>query len=56
MRVIDNFLPSYQFNQIYSIMMGSDFPWYYNPTIVNERADDYIEAVSYTHLTLPTKA
>ena len=43
MRVIDNFLPSYQFNQIYSLMMGSDFPWYYNPTIVNERADDYIE-------------
>ena len=43
MKVIDNFLPSYQFNQIYSIMMGSDFPWYYNPTIVSEDADDYIE-------------
>ena len=43
MKVIDNFLPSYQFNQIYSIMMGSDFPWYYNPTILGEHADDYIE-------------
>ena len=43
MKVIDNFLPSYQFNQIYSIMMGSDFPWYYNPTILDEDSDDYIK-------------
>jgi len=43
MKVIDNFLPSYQFNQIYSIMMGSDFPWYYNPMILGEDADDYIQ-------------
>tara|TARA_B100001250_G_C19367886_1_gene600572 strand:+ start:55 stop:570 length:516 start_codon:yes stop_codon:yes gene_type:complete len=43
MKVIDNFLPSYQFKQIYSIMMGSDFPWYYNPTILDEDSDDYIQ-------------
>tara|TARA_B100001250_G_scaffold373391_1_gene359507 strand:- start:530 stop:1021 length:492 start_codon:yes stop_codon:yes gene_type:complete len=33
MKVIDNFLPEYHFNQIQSIMMDSYFPWYYNSSI-----------------------
>ena len=33
MKVIDNFLPSYQFNHIQSVLMGDNFPWYYNEGI-----------------------
>ena len=43
MKVIDNFLLEYQFNQLYSIMMGSDFPWYYNPMVLGKDDDDYIQ-------------
>ena len=30
MKVIDNFLPNYLFNQFQSILMGGEFDWYYN--------------------------
>ena len=30
MKVIDNFLPQYQFKQLQSIMMVDDFPWFFN--------------------------
>ena len=33
MKVIDNFLPEYQFKQIQSTMIGEDFPWYFNDYI-----------------------
>ena len=33
MKVIDNFLPEYQFKQLQSSMMSGEFPWYYNPGI-----------------------
>ena len=32
--IFDDFLPSYQFNQIQSVLMGDRFPWYYNDGIV----------------------
>ncbi len=34
MQVIDDFLPSYQFKELQSRMMGDEFPWYYNDNIV----------------------
>ena len=30
MDIIDDFLPSYQFKQVRSLLIGSDFSWYYN--------------------------
>ena len=31
--VIDNFLPSYHFKVLQSVMMGPDFEWYYNDDV-----------------------
>ena len=33
MEVIDDFLPSYQFKELQSLLMGMDFPWFYNDSI-----------------------
>ena len=41
MKIIDNFLPDYQFKQIQSIFLGTFFPWYYNERVVNPSADGY---------------
>ena len=35
MKVIENFLPYYQFNKLESFLMGDDFPWFYNDGIVS---------------------
>ena len=34
LEVIDNFLPHYQFEHLNSVIMGDEFPWYYNDQIV----------------------
>ena len=36
MKVVDDFLPSYQFKEIQSLLMGPEFPWYYNDHICDE--------------------
>jgi hypothetical protein len=36
MEIIDNFLPSYHFKQLQSIMMGYDFNWFWNDQICYE--------------------
>ena len=41
MKIIDNFLPDYQFKQIQSIFLGESFPWYYHEQIVNSGEDGY---------------
>jgi hypothetical protein len=33
MKVIDNFLPSYQFKQLQSHLMGDEIPWFYKDEI-----------------------
>ena len=33
MKVIDNFLPEEYFKQLHDIMMGNEFPWFYNDNI-----------------------
>ena len=51
MRVIDNFLPDYQFKQIQSIFLGSLFPWYWNETIVFPYEDGYnSKDYQFTHV------
>ena len=34
MKVIDDFLPSYQFKELQSILLSEEFPWYFNSGIV----------------------
>ena len=34
MKIEDNFLDQEEFNNLQSTLMGSDFPWFYNPGIV----------------------
>jgi hypothetical protein len=34
--VIDNYLPQEEFKKIRDIMMGQDFPWFYNPEVTHE--------------------
>jgi len=36
MKVIDDFLPSYEFEKLQSFLMGEDFDWYYNDGVVFE--------------------
>ena len=38
--VIDNFLPSYHFKVLQSVMMGPDFEWYYNSQIIDKDKDN----------------
>lgn len=33
MKIIDNFLPEHQFNNLKNIITGPYFPWYYGPTL-----------------------
>lgn len=47
MRIIDNFLPTAEFTEIANVLLGADFPWYYNPTVV--RFDDFDGNYQFTH-------
>ena len=40
-RIIDNFLPSYEFKRIKNLLTGREFPWYYNPGVVNPNDKNY---------------
>ena len=35
-RVVDNFLDTYPFDRLYSVMMGDEIPWYYNKYTTRE--------------------
>ena len=39
-------MPSYQFKQLQSVMMGTDFPWYYNEGIRSQNEKDKYQ---FTH-------
>ena len=41
MKIIDNFLPEYQFKQLQSIILGLEFSWYWNDTILFPYEDSY---------------
>ena len=40
MKIIDDFLPSYHFNQLQSLIFGKSFPWYYYPGTLIERGSE----------------
>ena len=46
MQIIDDLMPSYQFKQLQSVMMGTDFPWYYNEGILSQNEKDKYQ---FTH-------
>ena len=43
--VIDNFLSDYDFKSLTHILMGNDFPWYYNEDVVYDNDNQY----QFTH-------
>ena len=47
MKVIDNFLPSYYFKQLYSSLESGVFPWYYNHGVTQEYEKDHYQ---FTHV------
>jgi hypothetical protein len=46
--VIDNYLPQEEFEKIRDVMMGPDFPWFYNPTVVYG-SKDLNRTMYFTH-------
>ena len=47
MEVIDNFLPEYHFRQISNVILGVEFPWYFNDSSV-KRGDDSVYQFVHT--------
>ena len=47
MKVIDNFLPSYQFKILERMMRSTEFPWYYNDGILKTHEPHQYQ---FTHL------
>ena len=45
MRIVDNFLPSSQFKELQSFMLGDQFPWFFNNYIHHPGDGQY----QYTH-------
>ena len=41
-KVIDNFLSKEDFNKIKEVIIGSNFPWYFNPSVSDEKSNDGI--------------
>ena len=46
MKIIDDFLPSYHFNQLQSLIFGKSFPWYYYPGTLIERGSEMLSGPS----------
>jgi hypothetical protein len=46
--VIDNYLPQEEFEKIRDIIMGTDFPWYYNPEVTFTGVQN--KSMYFTHL------
>ena len=56
MKVIDNFLPSYNFKQIESSLLGTNFSWYYNDEMLPENHPQYNPNLfQFTHTFYATK-
>ena len=51
MKIIDNFLPEYQFKQITTLLLGNEFSWYWNDSIVFPEEDGYNpKDYQFTHM------
>ena len=49
MRTIDNFLPKVSFNKLKNLLLGSDFPWYYNSKLNSFDPTEHRQ-IYFTHL------
>tara|TARA_Y100001963_G_C6583714_1_gene354701 strand:- start:82 stop:576 length:495 start_codon:yes stop_codon:yes gene_type:complete len=47
--IIDNFLPSYQFQQLYNTLLSYDFPWYYYNGILRPTPKGKKEQFQFVH-------
>tara|TARA_R100001594_G_scaffold66391_1_gene100641 strand:+ start:78 stop:590 length:513 start_codon:yes stop_codon:yes gene_type:complete len=51
MKIIDNFLPQYQFKQLTNILLGKEFSWYWNDRIIFPGDDGYDpKDYQFTHI------
>jgi len=41
MKIVDNFLPDYQFKPIQSTLTDAYFPWYYNAHVIHDEDDEF---------------
>ena len=48
MKVIDDFLPSYFFDQLQNTLLNDEFPWYYNANVVGTECDT-LSNFQFTH-------
>ena len=48
--IIDNFLPSYQFQQLYNTLLSYDFPWYYYNGILRPTLKGKKEQFQFVHM------
>jgi hypothetical protein len=47
MEIIDNFIPDDEFAKLQEVLLGSDFPWYYNPYIATTDKNEH--GFQFTH-------
>ena len=50
MKVIDNFLPDITFKKIYDEIMGSNFGWYYTPSVADETDEHSLDNYMHFHV------
>ena len=55
MKIIDNFLPDYQFKQLQSIVMGPVFDWYYNDYCTYS-GDEFFQFIHFFYRDNPSEA
>lgn len=46
--VIDNYLPQKEYEEIRDVMMGPEFPWFYNPEVTVPGVED--KSMYFTHV------
>ena len=50
MKIIDNFLPEEELKELQDVMMGPDFPWYYNNCVAFKEVVPSPYEYSFTHM------
>lgn len=48
--IIDNFLPEDDWQKIHAALMGNEFPWYYNDTILTDNDENNPYDFQFTHI------
>jgi hypothetical protein len=50
MKIIDNFLPDYQFKQVEKVLMSNQIPWYYGPSLESPLYKGKKARYQFTHV------